>query len=189
MTLKSIKIDGGLIMKLTKLLLTGSLIVLFFSCSPYHVKIDYDNKIDFANFKTYKWIKPKIDRNDQSVFTNSMNIKRFATAIEEGLALKGFTRIEEGIPDLNVVCHIRMKKKIDITSYGYSYWAVPGRVTGYTQYRTYEEGSLVIDFIDAKDKQLVWRGAAESVLKETEDVENLIYSVVEAILEDFPPED
>ena len=51
----------------------------------------------------------------------------------------------------------------------------------------YQEGSVIIDIIDSKEKQLVWRGAAEGVLYENDDPESVISETVKAILKDFPP--
>jgi len=41
--------------------------------------------------------------------------------------------------------------------------------------------------IDRKENLLVWRGAAEGVLSETDDPEEIINRAINAILKDFPP--
>jgi hypothetical protein len=55
----------------------------------------------------------------------------------------------------------------------------------------YEEGALFIDFVDAVEKILVWRGTATIVIREIRDpgkrAEKLIDYVMK-ILEEFPPE-
>ena len=62
--------------------------------------------------------------------------------------------------------------------------------------RRYEEGTLLIDFVDARTKQLIWRGWAVGVIEnvgiiasDPEKAEKKISSAVRKILEHFPPQE
>ena len=69
--------------------------------------------------------------------------------------------------------------------YGYPYYG--GGPGHYGAVTTYTEGTLVIDIIDAKTDELVWRGSAVSPMSdETYDAKE-INKAVEKILEEFPP--
>ena len=144
----------GIIMKLNKIIIIGILVTFFISCSRYYVKTDYDRNIDFYDYQTFKWIQSKKVKIEQNVFTNSLNQKRFATAIETELSKKGYNKIEEGKPDFKIIYHIRLDNKIDFSSFGYNYWMGSGRVAGFSQNTTYEEGTFIIDIIDRPKKKI-----------------------------------
>ena len=54
----------------------------------------------------------------------------------------------------------------------------------------YEEGSLILDFVDAKSKKLIWRGSAKAQIDNVdtpEKSEKLINEAVKEILKEYPP--
>ena len=54
----------------------------------------------------------------------------------------------------------------------------------------YEEGTLLLDFVSPRDRQLIWRGSAQSRLRDIktpEKREARVREVVGKILERFPP--
>ena len=57
-----------------------------------------------------------------------------------------------------------------------------------TSVNRYTEGTLTIDIIDAKKKELIWQGQGEGVLtKKTEKKDEKIKEFVSKILEQYPP--
>ena len=167
------------------------MLLLSMSCSPISVSVDFDRDTDFSIFKNYKWIKQKSKSDDKVIFLNEINKKRFAAAIQNELSQKGFQKMEEDKPDFSVVYHVRLDKKLDTSPYNYTYGPYYEPTI---QARVYQRGTIIIDIIDAKFKQLVWRGVAEGVLSEKEedwskksDMDIYISKVVKKILNDFPP--
>ena len=83
------------------------------------------------------------------------------------------------------------KDKVNVTNWGYGY-SPEGRYWGrggFSVYQ-YEEGTLVLDLIDAKSRDLIWRGAAKAdveVATTPEKRDKLIQAAVHKILENFPP--
>ena len=56
--------------------------------------------------------------------------------------------------------------------------------------QTYEEGTLVLDFVAPNGKDLLWRGVAQRTLDRNptpEKTDKSIDGAVEQILKDFPP--
>ena len=54
----------------------------------------------------------------------------------------------------------------------------------------YQQGTLILDFIDPKTKNLIWRGVAEGVVPartSPEKSEKKINEVVQQMLKKFPP--
>jgi hypothetical protein len=50
----------------------------------------------------------------------------------------------------------------------------------------YEVGTLVLDFVDAKKKELVWRGTASGVIDPGKTAEQ-IDGIIAKLLDNFPP--
>ena len=86
---------------------------------------------------------------------------------------------------------IESELRVTTTPYGhwtphqYGYW--PGAPFGYTEVRRYNEGTVVLDMIDRKTKQLVWTGSVTSAVKRSNPPSERIATVVEKLLEAFPP--
>ncbi len=76
--------------------------------------------------------------------------------------------------------------------YGYGphrrYWGGNWEPGGISTYE-YEEGSLILDFVDAKSKNLILHGSAKAVVgneKTPEERQKKIYEIVQKILEKYP---
>ena len=60
-----------------------------------------------------------------------------------------------------------------------------------TYVREYDEGTLIIDIVDAGSNELVWRGAAQgevNLAASPQEREQRAQDAVQRILEDFPPQ-
>jgi len=137
---------------------------------------------------------------------NELNRARFVTAIENTLKAKGFNQNSSN-PDFIIATHFGKENKVDITNWGYSY-APAGHYNGHgylypshgysgsyantggVSVYEYEQGTLILDFVDSKTKTLIWRATAKSIIspastpeKQTEKIKN----AVNKILENFPP--
>jgi Domain of unknown function (DUF4136) len=65
-------------------------------------------------------------------------------------------------------------------------WGGFGETT--TQVENYPVGSLVLDFYDARTKQLIWRGvSSEALSNNPEKNEKKLDKAVDKMLEHFPP--
>lgn len=171
-------------------------------CSSLTVNHDFNQQADFSKLKTYNWLPfPK----DMKV--NELNRARFITSVEVNLASKGLSQNSSN-PDFMIATHFGRENKIDITNWGYSYapnnyytgygyrhpshYGGTGAVTtGGVSVYEYEQGTLILDFIETKTKQLIWRATAKSIISPASTPEKQtkrINSAVAKILESFPPE-
>jgi len=158
------------------------------SCSTVKVASDYDQKVDFNQYKSFAFFKPGIDKADIS----DLDKKRILRAIEEEMMSKGFTKSEE--PDLLVSIFTKTKENINIyqnNRFGYGYgwgwypWYWGG---GANTVNTTSEGTLYIDLIDSEGKELVWQGMGTAALaKEVNKKQERISEIVEKIFEKYPP--
>lgn len=171
-----------------KLALIPILFLLLSSCSSVRVNSDYDKKVDFSQFKTYAFYKTGIDK----VEISDLDKRRILRSIEETMASKGFIKSET--PDLLINFFTKEREQVDVNQfnmgwgYGWGWGWNPWMWGGNTTVNRYSEGTLYIDLIDARKKELIWQGEGEGVLtKDTNKKEELIKEFVTKILEQYPP--
>lgn len=178
-------------MKLARLFLPFAFLLLLSSCSSVRVATDYDTKANFVAYKSFAFYKPGIDKVDIS----DLDKKRILRAIEAELIAKGMQKSSN--PDVLISLFTKSRERVDINdnvSWGFGFgwgwnpwmWGGANRLN----VNQYTEGTLFIDIIDAKDKQLVWQGigsGALSVRTSAERKEARINEFVKKILDKYPP--
>jgi len=154
----------------------GMLALAVLATSPVYAQkpqIQWDKEYDFSKVKTFKWQSPSSPSLAES---NPIMHKFIESAIETELQKAGLTETT-GDPDVYVTYHGSVDTEVQLrsTSFGYgvgSYgmggWGMSGYSLG-TQHTTTREvqtkkGTLVVDIVDSKEKQLVWRGTASGIL-------------------------
>lgn len=163
------------------LLLTGG-------CSSISVHQDYDPEYDFSKLKTFGFIPLSSEAG-----IDQLSADRLSNAIKTELLAKGYTLSEQA--DFGIALLFSSKTKTNVQSYGYGYgygyYGRPGYGgTGGVDVTQYEEGTLVIDFVDMKENKLVWRGIGSGALSQSPTVEERTKNVnnaVAQILAQFPP--
>ncbi len=167
------------------------------SCSSIQVLSDYDQQADFNGYKSYAFYKTGIDKAQIS----DLDKKRILRAIEAEMQSRGFVKSEN--PDLLVSIFTKEQERVDIYNnnfgwggawgWGYNPYAWgPGWGWGWggNSVSTRTQGSLYIDLIDTKSKELVWQGKGEGTLANTNNIEKKeqrIKEFVSQILEQYPP--
>jgi hypothetical protein len=178
-------------MKIMQSIIVVALIVLLASCSSVTVKSDYDPGVDFSKYKSFKIYDGEPIPGD-ALAQNPLLQKRVVQSIEEQLQSKGFTKAESGDPDFIVAAHAGVKEKTQVTNWGGYGWYDPwwGPYGGRVDVSQYEEGTLVIDFVDFQGKELAWRGLGTAVVKDyssPEEIQRRVDHYVAQILGHFPP--
>lgn len=165
-------------------------LVVVAGCSPYSVSDDYDPTTPFSKYKTWTWFP-----GPRPAPLDSLNENRIKSALEAELPLRGLSKAAEGSGDLLVGFHASVSQKIEVTpttiSYGYGWGRGYVGTTYGNDVRTYDEGTLIVDLIDAATKTLVWRGTARATVYKDADPEyrtTRIREAVQAILERYPPQ-
>ncbi len=170
--------------------LTLLLLFLFASCSSVKVYNDYDKNVDFTPFKTFAFYKPGVDK----VEISDLDKKRILKAIETEMLAKGFTISEN--PDLLINFFTKSREQVDISTFnngwgygwgwGWNPWMWGGNQTSVMRTTS---GTLFIDLIDAKKKELVWQGEGDGeIFRNQKKKEERIQEFVTKILEQYPPE-
>jgi hypothetical protein len=174
-------------MKTFKLL---PLLLLFIvaSCDTVKVYSDYDKSVDFKQYKTFAFMKSGIDK----VEISDLDKKRILNAIDQQLQAKGLTKSET--PDLLVNIFTKSREEISVNQFnaGYGYgwgWGWnPYMYGGQTYVSSSTEGTLYIDLIDAKKKELIWQGEGTGTLsKDMDRKDEIVNNIVTQILAQYPP--
>jgi len=184
-------------MKNIKFLALPLIVVLFLSsCVSVRVASDYDSETNFKEYKTYAFYKTGIDKAQIS----DLDKKRILRAIDTEMASRGFTKSQN--PDILVSIFTKEREQVDVynNNFGWGWggfgWGGPwawGPGFGWgggNNVSTRTEGSLFIDLIDSKNKQLVWQGRGIGTLNNTTNIEKKeerLKEFVSEILEAYPP--
>jgi hypothetical protein len=183
-------------MNLRSVLLPLSLGLLA-GCAPYTVKFDYDSHASYASYKTYDWYAAsKKAQGKSDGVENPIMDRRVRSAVERGLAAKGFRMEKTGEPDFLVTYYpvYRHGTVYTTTTLGTGWgWYRPwgyGVGTQFTEARAFREGTIVLEIVDNKTNQLIWQAAAEGALTgldDPEDAEQQVGAAVTQMLARFPP--
>lgn len=159
------------------------------SCCSVRVASDYDKNVEFGQFKTYAFYKNGIDK----VEISDLDKKRILRSIDEVMAAKGFTKSDN--PDLLVNFFTKAREQVNVNQfnagwgYGWGWGWNPYFWGGNTTVSTNTEGTLYIDLIDAKKKEMIWQGEGVGYLTQNVDKKDeVIKNFVAKILEQYPPQ-
>ncbi len=158
--------------------------VLAASCTTLKVYTDHDPAADFSRFKTFDFI-------GQPKGLDPLMGKRARAEVALQLKAKGLHRAT-GRPDLLVAiaARTRSERRVNTVHYGfgwgYGWWGGMGGSTSYVQ--NVPVGALVVDLVNARNKQLVWRGMANDYLSPSpKENAEMLHRAVAKMFEEYPP--
>ena len=163
------------------------LLFVLASCSSVSVNSDYDKKANFESYKTYAYLKSAVDKLEIS----DLDKKRILRSIDEIMATKGFTKSET--PDVLISIFTKENQRVDVYNrsgfgWGMGWGFSPYMTMGFNSSYITPEGTLYIDLVDAKTKDLIWQGEGNGYLtKNTEEKDERVKEFVTKILEQYPP--
>jgi len=156
------------------------------------VTIDYSRGFDWNGVETFQYVETP----ESNIKDNQIMADRVSSMIRQEMREGGLQEVEEN-PDLYITYHFTSeeRKQLSTTSMGMGgyggYWDDWGGYGGYdafggpmmgsstTREYSYEEGTLVIDAYDSKEKKMVWRGSGTVTVKDkpekqVKQVENIL---------------
>jgi hypothetical protein len=164
-------------------------------CARVSVHTVIDPNADFRAYTTSKFLpnggapeKPGPGQRRLRFMEDPLYDADVQLAIRADLEAKGFRAVRgEPEPDLLIGYQTIVRNRADVLPplYGAGwrgrvFVAAPGMV------RWYKEGTLVVDVIDARTQETVWRGVGVGAMRDMAPGEGVQASVRE-ILKDFPP--
>jgi hypothetical protein len=179
---------------------TITLLVLVFAtslvsgCASVTVSRDFAPHVDFTAYRTYA-LRSVPAREGEP---RSLIDQRARAALDRGLTAKGLRRVAETeSPDLLVISQFDARDRIDVVPYYSAYSGYWGPTTmggwgwGYGWSPApypYIEGTLVVDLVDPKSNNVVWRGRARRTVYNPELSAKEVDEMVDKMLEKFPPD-
>lgn len=181
-------------------LLMLPLLLLLAACQSTQVQRDFDPQRDFSAYRTWDWQEPALQyRPDDPRIKSDLTEQRISSAVSEQLDQRGLRRAQANDPAdvLIQAWFIVDERSQQYTSASMGAWGSPwhGFWGGpmYTDTRTihYQVGTLQIDFYDADDGKLIWRGSAEQVLRDNpgspQERDGMFRETVAKVLSQYPP--
>jgi hypothetical protein len=156
--------------RVQQIVLGVGLLVAAAGCAGHQVSTDYSPATRFSQYHTYALVSPP-----DSVAQQLLDA-RVRASVESQLADKGLTQTDRAHADLfvgyGVVDHTHKEVYTTGTGWGwgggwgwrYHRWGVAWPTYASTNIDTYTDGTVVVNMIDAKTKQVVWNGQVADVL-------------------------
>jgi hypothetical protein len=160
---------------------------------------DFDHSADFAKYKTFEWGRSQIDVSNP-LYDSDLIDQKIRNTVEEEFAKRGIVSANDQA-DLTVRFHTfteeRERRSSAMLHPGYRYfpyayhpfafgwiyhpyWMMPPRTEQYT------EGTLILDVIDNKTDDLVWRGSVSGDVEDVSRLRKQIDKAVKAIIKKYP---
>ncbi|WNC69100.1 DUF4136 domain-containing protein [Thalassotalea nanhaiensis] len=160
---------------------------LFFLCfaflagcsSSYEANTDYKKEYDFSKVGSYFVIA---DKGLKNPMLSDIDRGRISYAIDSKLQKEGFKAAGHNSADILISYFVITKDKVKVTSYVHNprYVYAPTYDPGISA-KDYTEGTFVLDFIDNKTKQTVWRSTLTKPLKTFDSIEQRDQAIAELI--------
>lgn len=162
-------------------------------CAP-QVYVEQDSSAQYSGLHTFAWASPPIGKVRDPILDSQILEQRVQHATVTNLSGRGYKQMTpEQNPDFIITYHIVGKTQLQSSGGSFSFGffgASPNRfgsVAVGNNVQTQEQGTLMLDIIDAHNKQLMWRGWTNDVVNQDNYSESAITKTVNAILAKFPP--
>lgn len=141
-------------------------------------KYDFDKSTNFAQFKTYRWVKIKGAEQMEEPLDQEIR-----AALDAGLRRKGLSKVDDDKADLCVAYQTAVSKEENVMSYSLHGAETLGDAIVYV-------GQLVVDFYDGATEKLVWRAAVTKTIQpnaKPEKRQKNLDKSVSRLLKNYPP--
>lgn len=142
------------------------------ACSTANVGVssDFDHAVNFRAYKTWAWYPKQANDTEGGPAKGyeSFTDQRIRDAVTKDLGAKGLTEVAgNASPDVFVAYSVRIENQQQRVGggspfgygypYGYGYGGYGGYGYPYGGSYNYKAGTVIIDIVDAKRKELAWR--------------------------------
>ena len=186
-------------------------VAIFISgCSTLEVQVDYDSKYNFKKLSTFSVVYVK--KGDSKDFARS----RISKILERHIEEKGYTKVDKDQADFYFTVHLDIQENSQVETNYETMGIRPNRlnraympmgqpvnnrlymrsgamyepdVRVTTNTYEYEDGKLIIELFDVKQKEVVWQGIAKDELSagmSQEEKSIYINQVISELFKDFP---
>jgi hypothetical protein len=173
------------------------------SCTLFETSYTADPNTDFSQYKTFSWYSDGFAASISGLFgVNAANLdSAIQSTIQQHLQVKGLTLSQPNAADI-WINYQAIAKTTSTDRYNYSVEDITqSYIRKQIRYSSsfdasrrfttvYDQGTFIIDAIDRKDLQVVWRGTVETPIGLYDDENRRIermQKAVKKLLAKFPP--
>lgn len=165
------------------------ILALFLAGCASPVTVDYDSSVPFAHYQTYAFAAPP-----SSEHYRTLDGSRIENAVNRALQLKGLKQVSAVDASLIVHYRIEEEKSLDTSGWGFGFGTF-GDPFGFgvataPPIQERKEGKLVVELVDAKTHQSVWKAAGRRYLNDDmtpNERTDRINEIVHDMFARFPP--
>lgn len=171
---------------------TGALSLVLSGCASSHqVRTTFAPEADVAALQAFNLLatprgQPDIER--AAAYDTSLTNHILRETVSTTFRTRGYI-IDTEQPDFLVAVYANREEEFEVTAWGYGYphWPQWDALPRYREQREhYTAGTVVIDIIAAKGKQLLWRGSASATMTrnpvhDTEQLRKIAKAIVERV--------
>ena len=168
------------------LILATTLLSSTIGCSTMTVRADHDSQIDFGAYSSFALFERQGKQNRRPQMSPLVD-RRIASSMAGDLKSKGFRPATARDADILVTFYTAVRERVVINRAGWYGWGRRGWRGGATWVNSFPEGTLVIDIIDRRKRELVWRGVGQGAFSSTNPSDEKVAKRVSKILQSFPP--
>lgn len=134
--------------------------VAFAGCATVRVNSYLSRQADFGRYRSYAWAaSDRLATGDPRLDNNPFFLARLRMDVDRHLAARGFEPAAS--PDLVIHYHASVGDEIDVNGADSAYGQCDVDECSPV---VYQAGTIVLDLVDARTNQLVWRGWARDTL-------------------------
>ena len=169
----------------------SSVVILVCTVMVYAQKVEVgaDRTVNLARYKTYSWASGPST-------SNPLIHQTIVDAVDRAMALKGLTKVALDA-EITLVVFAATESDLHISSPSWhpGLNSIATGIGGASQQWPVTKGTIVVDMLDAKTKNSIWRGTATDTLehgptgniqKDAKSVEKKIKKAVEKMFKRFP---
>jgi hypothetical protein len=146
------------------------------SCAPMRVNSYATQTADMRVYKTYAWDTAELGMTgDPRLDNNRIFMDRVQQAADAQMRFRGYEKLTRGTADMTLHIHARVEQRIDSALLDVDRACQQPECHSYV----YDQGTLLLDVVDARSKALIWRGWAERSLDGIVDNQDAMNQVID----------
>lgn len=184
--------------RITRFLTIVILAIGLAGCQSFNVRTDWDPGVPFGELQRFFWVEPPEVEGANPFADNTLLRKRLRHGIEAELGKRGFQATEaRGEADFLVTYSVILEERLSVNRYSATSGIYRSRYYGFgsihstASIRNYQESTLIIDFLDATNDDLIWRGWGTGIVRtrDRDRDQKRLAKGIEAILQKYPPKE
>lgn len=169
------------------------------ACAGSRVATDYDGSARFDTLQTFAWLDPVVDDVEDPVLDSQLLTRKVQRSVADALMQRGYSQTEHAVDaDFLVTYHTASRERLRDRGgfsiglgigrpWRHGYGSVYMGDSYFPRIEGYQEGTLIIDILDAGNRDLLWRGWVRNTVDTRNYTDEAIAAAVNEIIAEFPP--